>query len=423
MANHRFDNLAKTMNGLPTEEKAFIGRQPIMDLAENIIGYELFFRHSEDAKSAVFEDQLQACMRVLINATGDMDMHSILGNKLTFINVSIEMLNNELIEIMPPHSTVLEILRSVGSSEDVVKRCQYLQSRGFKIALDNPHAHGASKALIAIANYIKIDIQLARELDLISLLAKYYAVAPKVNMVAEKVETIAEYEFCKQAGFKVFQGYYFAKPETFVQKVITPSFDGVLDILNKVSSDADNDEIERVFKREVTLTFKLLRYINSIGFGLSCEITSINHALMILGRKQLYRWLTLLLINASDTPTSPALIKTAITRGRFIELLGKNYVDKKDWDSLFVLGVFSLLDVIIRAPMEDVLDKVHLSEPINDALLHKTGLLSPFLQLAEACEEYEDDKMIALSNAFSFDPKVVNNCHIAALAWAESFTA
>ena len=400
------------------EDQAFIGRQPIMDVKQQIIGYELFFRHSADAESPVFEDEFKAYSSVLMNTIGGMDMQWLLGDKLAFINVNEAMLTSEFLELMPPKRTVLEILRSVTPSAEVVARCQELRSLGFMITLDNPHLTPNSNALLQCADYIKIDIQ---SIDLVEVANVFNRlnVAP-VKLIAEKVETDKQFEECKKIGFRLFQGFYFARPETFTAKVINASFDSVLNILNIVSQDSENKEIEAGFKRDAALSFKLLRYINSVGFGLSCEIQSINHALTILGRKQLYRWLTLLMVTAGENSTPPALMKTSITRGRLTELLGESYFEKHDRDNLFIVGVFSLLDAILKMPMEQVLEKIQLPETVTEALLTREGIYGPFLQLTEACEDTNSEKILELANLLQFDANKVNECHISALAWVET---
>lgn len=400
------------------EDQAFIGRQPIMDLKQHIIGYELFFRHSASAEAAVFEDDFKACSNVLVNTVGEMDMQWLLGDKLAFINVNEEMLKSELLELMPPKRTVLEILKSITPGDEIIERCQTLRSQGYRVALDNPHLCEGSERLLPCADYVKIDIQGVSLAELGKIFMRFNA--PSVKMIAEKVETEKQFEACKSAGFKLFQGFYFARPETFTATVINPSFDSVLNILNKVSQDADNEVIEAGFKRDAALSFKLLRYINSVGFGLSCEVQSINHALSILGTNQLYRWLTLLMVTAGENSTPPALMKTSITRGRLTELLGEGYFDKKDRDNLFIVGVFSLLDVILKMPIDQVLEKIQLPESVTEALLTREGIYGPFLQLTEACEDSDDARILELAELLQLDSSKVNTCHLSALAWAES---
>ncbi|MDO9283226.1 MAG: EAL domain-containing protein [Methylotenera sp.] len=400
------------------EDQVFIGRQPILDVKEHIIGYELLFRHSAEALSAVFEDDIKACSNVLTNTLGDMDAQWLLGDKFAFINVNESMLMSEFLELMPPQRTVLEVLKEVVATDLIIERCQALRELGFKIALDNPQSHAGLQPLIEYADYIKIDTLSITVTEAEKAFHQYYS--PSIKFVAEKIETHEQFETYKKIGFQRFQGYFFAHPETFTAKVINPSFDSVLNLLNMVSQDEDNAKIETGFKRDAALSFKLLRYINSVGFGLSCEIQSIKHALTILGTKQLYRWLTLLMVTAGENSTPPALMKTSITRGRLSELLGESYFEKHDRDNLFIVGVFSLLDAILKMPMEDILEKIQLPETVAEALLTRGGIYGPFLQLTEACESADSKRILELAELLQYDANKVNECHIAALAWAES---
>ncbi len=400
------------------QDHAYIGRQPILDARQRIIAYELLFRHSASAQDAVIEDDLKSCARVLVNTMSDMGTQWLLNDKLAFINVSEDLLHSEFLELLPPQRVVLELLETVRPSEDVVTRLQELRQLGFHIALDDFVPSAESAPLLQCAHYIKLDVR-AHDLDDIARLFARLKALP-LRIIAEKVETHKEFDACRKLGFHFFQGYYFAHPETLTAKVINPSYASVLDLLNSVSRDADVKDIENGFKRDPALSFKLLRYINSVGFGLSCEIQSIRHALTILGSKQLYRWLTLLLVTAGESATAPALMKTAITRGRLTELLGEDFFDRAERDNLFIVGVFSLLDAMLGMPMEQVLEKVLLPEAVNDALLRREGIYGPFLQLAEACEGADSARIDALAAALQYDPAKVNDRHIAALAWVES---
>ena len=400
------------------QDQAYIGRQPILNNKQDIIGYELLFRHGADDDNSTQGNDLRSCARVLVNTLSDMGTQWLLGNKLAFIKVNADALNSEFLELLPPKRTVLEIIDSVAIDDAIINRVKELRSKGFMIALNNYVETAELIPVLGIVDYIKFDI---RKHDIAAagkLIAKYEQKLT-LKAIAEKVESHEQYEACKKVGFKYFQGFYFAHPETLTARVINPSYSTVLDLLNMVTRKAEVKDIETGFKRDAALSFKLLRYINSVGFGLSCEIQSIRHALTILGYNQLYRWLTLLMVTAGENSTPPALMKTSITRGRLTELLGESYFDKTERDNLFIIGVFSLLDAMLEMPMEQVLDKIQLPEAVNDALLNRTGPYGPFLQLTEACESAESARVTQLAESLQMDTDQVNNKHIAALAWVE----
>lgn len=399
-------------------DHAFIGRQPILDANQQIIAYELLFRDSASAINAVIEDNLKACARVLVNTMSDMGAQWLLGDKLAFINVSEELLRSEFLELLPPQRTVLEVLEDVPANTAVLQRLYKLRGQGFQIALDDFIPTDKTIPLLNFADYVKLDVH-EHGLEATSELAVRFKDLP-IKLIAEKVETQEEFEACQKMGFHFFQGYYFAHPETLSARVITPSYAAVLDLLNMVSKGANIEDVENGFKRDPVLSLKLLRYINSVGCGLACEIQSIRHALTLLGPMQLYRWLTLLMVTAGESTAHQALMKTAITRGRLTELLGIDFFDQNDRDNLFIVGVFSLLDAMLAMPMEQVLEKMLLPEAITDALLNRSGIYGPFLQLAEACEDADCSRIATLAAWLEYDPDRINDCHIAALAWVEN---
>ncbi|MGD9788590.1 MAG: EAL and HDOD domain-containing protein [Sulfuricellaceae bacterium] len=398
-------------------DQAYIGRQPILDRQQKIIGYELLFRHSAEASSAQVISDLHAGTSVLANTLSNIGTNWLVADKLAFINLSNPMLETDFIELLPPEKIVLELLETTQPTPELLARCRELRARGFGIALDDFEYSPAVAPLLDVAQYVKVDIRLTALAQLPPAIQKMEAYP--VKLLAEKVETRAEFDECKKLGFHYFQGYYFARPETLSAKVINPAHAHVLELLNKVRNNADLAEIDRLFKRDVALSFKLLRYINSVGFGLSCEIQSIKHALTILGYQQLYRWLTLLLVTAKEDSTPPALMKTAIIRGRLTELLGQNYLEKQDRDNLFIVGVFSLLDVMLEMPMDKVLEQLNLPENICDALLLRQGIYGPFLALAEACEGTDVAQLQQLAESLQLEPDTVNKAHLDALKWVE----
>ncbi len=408
---------AVTQPGAAGHEEVFIGRQPIIDTQQRIVGYELLFRDHAQATTANIGDDLLAGAQVLVNTLNNMGAEWLFGEKIAFLNVTANVLHSDFLELLPARRIVLEILEDVVPTPEIVERLGALKQLGFSLALDDYDGNPAFDPLLGMVSYVKIDMLQTPPDKLPALVAA--ARKHPVKLVAEKVETKSVFNACKALSFDFFQGFYFAHPETLTARVINPGQALVLELLNKVRANADVGEIEKGFKRDVALSFKLLRYINSVGFGLSCEIQSIRHALAILGYQQLYRWLTLLVVTANEGATAPALMKTAVTRGRLTELLGQDFLDKNERDNLFIVGIFSLLDAMLEMPMDQILEKLFLPEPIADALLRRDGIYGPFLQLAEACESANTADIRELAESLTLDPERVNAAHIQALAWVE----
>lgn len=402
---------------------AYIGRQPVIDRKQRVIGYELLYRHSAEATEAVISDEFEACANVMSNTLSNMGAEWLLGNGLAFLNITPALLCSELLSLLPGERIVLEFEVSDDEAKSPDLPCMLRQARnkGFLIGLENVLPNKHTLPLVEIADFIKLDIQKFDAKTLARIVGQYHDYQSK--LVAKKVETMKEFLACAELDFSYFQGFHFARPETLSVKVINPEHATVLDLLNKVRANVDVGEIETAFKQNMALSLKLLRYINSVGFGLNVHIQSIRHALTILGYRQLYRWLTLLLITANNGHSSPALIQTAMIRGRFAELLGQNYLEGSERDNLFIVGVFSMLDVILEMPMDVVLETLNLPENIVDALLHREGVFAPFLQLAEASERMDWASIADIAASLALPAQEVNRAQFEALAWVERLNA
>ncbi len=396
---------------------AFIARQPIVDINHQLIAYELLFRHSAHARSAHIESDVDAGITVISNTLCNMGTDWLLKGKLAFVNMELSMLMSSFSTLLPHDKVVIEILETVEVTPEILERLAELREAGYRFALDDYHYQPESEPLLPLADYVKLDVLAHAPAELAGMvrqIRKY-----PVKLVAEKVETPEQFRHCRDLGFDYFQGYYFARPENMVSKIINPSHATVLQLLEKVRQGAETKDLEALFKKDVALTFKLLRYINSAGFGLSCEVQSIRHAVSILGMQPLYRWLTLLLVTAGGSPTSPTLSRTAITRGRLCELLGKHVLPRTDQDNLFIVGVFSLLPAFLEMPMEQVLERVVISDKIADALVDHAGIYGPFLALVEAVESGDQDPLENLAMSLMLSPGQVSEAHLQALAWVE----
>ncbi|MDR3394865.1 MAG: EAL domain-containing protein [Parasulfuritortus sp.] len=395
----------------------FLARQPIVDGKHNLIGYELLFRGSSHSTTANVDDAYQAGLNVMAATLFDMGTEWLLKGKLAFVNMDEATLMSDFVSLLPPQKIVIEILETVEASPELLARLEELKAAGFRFALDKYRPGANVDKLLPYATYIKLDVAELGQAGTTEALRGLYKLPAR--LVAEKVESREVFDWCLGLGFHFFQGYYFAHPEHLMARVLNPAHAVILQLLDKVRKGADIKEIEALFKNDVALTFKLLRYINSAGFGLSCEIQSIRHAVSILGMQPLYRWLTLLLATAGTHPASPAQARTAVTRGRLCELLGSHYMPKSDQDNLFITGVFSLLDAMLDTPMDEIMDRLIIQDSIADALLTRTGIYGPVLALAEACESQDIGRIEELANSLMLSSEDVTKDHLQALAWIE----
>jgi EAL and modified HD-GYP domain-containing signal transduction protein len=402
-----------------TTTTAFIGRQPVLNRNQQLIGYELLFRPHAQADSAGHTAPLQADTQVLVNTLNHMGTSWLVGNKLAFINVGEEMLTSDFLELLPPRRIILEIAPDIPLCSELQSRVRHLRSLGFSIALDNFSFDAPSSAFLDQTSYVKLDVGNpdAAQFQLSAARLRSFP----VNRIAERVETYEQYRLCHDLGLDGFQGFYFAKPETLSARVINGTFSNTLALLNLLRQDADIVELENVLKRDVGLSYKLLRYVNSAAAGLNTTITSFAHAVTVLGYKKLYRWLTLLLVTADEGGTvPPALQKTVVTRGRLMELIGiHKHLDHEHCDNLFIVGMFSLLDVLFDMPMTAVLEHLHMPENIQSALLGRSSEFTHYLLLARACEDQSMRGVNELCARLELSSADFNLAHTSALAWVE----
>ena len=402
-------------------EEVFLGRQPILDRDQNIVAFELLFRLGHTTESNV-EDDLSATANVIVNAYGQLGIQNVLGQKRGFINVDAELLMSDVICLLPCKYVVLEVMETVKITSEVVQRCIELKQMGYQLALDDvTEINDDVELMLPVVNVVKVDV-LELEKETISDLVKKLGRWP-VLLLAEKVESDEQAKYCMELGFQMFQGYYFAKPEVMTGKRADPAKMSLLKLLTLVMGDSDAEEIEKEFKHQPGLSYNLLRMVNSVASGLPQKINSIKQAIMILGQKQLQRWIQLLLYSAdkSGESMSNALMQTAATRGKLMELiaLADRPHDKNHQDRAFMVGIISLLDALLGIEMPNIVDKLGIPEDMSQALLHRDGRLGGQLRLIEANEKGEAETVQTMLTDMGFlSLGEFTNIELEALSWA-----
>lgn len=400
-----------------------IARQPILDAKRHVFGYELFDRSLENKAYSAASDAA-----LLFNLLSNADSEMRNTTKTIFINCTHQTLAAGHLELIEPDRMVLEIPpmpAAQSEPEDIETFLQTMISvhkRGFRLAFDESVMAEAYANWLPLASFVKADVTQVSAFEL-KAIATALADQPGIQLVAEKIETQADFEAARLAGAKLFQGYWFARPVLVKGQTIRPAQAAIIHLINLVRKQASTNEIEEVFKHDPTLSFNLLRFINSAGFGLSCEITSFRHAVMLLGLKKLFRWAALLMTTSGAAGASPAVGHAAVVRGRLMELLAAQLLSPEECDNAFVVGIFSLLDTMLGLPLAEALESISLPQSVTDALLRRTGVLSPFLQLTLACENADDRLFAEAATALQLTGDQVNMAHLQALVWAENITA
>lgn len=397
---------------------AYLGRQPILDGKQQIAAYELLFREGGEHNFAS-ESSSRATAQVLLNTVAGMGIRQVLGDKLGFINFGREMLEDEIVFLLPREQVVLEILEDVEPDADLVKRCRDLKAAGYRFALDDFIYSPKLEPLLAVADFIKLDLTLLepRALEEHARMAR----ARNFRLIAEKVEDCEQFAFSRALGAELFQGYFFARPVILQQTSISAQRLPVLQLLNELFGDADIGRMERIISRDLGLSYKLLRFINSASQGRIQKTDSIRDAIVGLGQQQLYRLLTLLLFAGEGDATASPLVSTALQRGRLLEAIGQRCCPARSSD-LFLLGSFSLLETLLEMPLSRILEAMHLPKPLEEALLSRSGPLAPYLDVAEALERYDWERVDQVAASLGLSEQVINEAQLKAMQPGELFT-
>lgn len=401
-------------------DNAFLFRQPILNQKDELAGYQLFLRSSGESADE------RSTGAALCAVYADLGMRSALGNRSAFIGIDAAFLHQEAIELLPHEGVVLELLLDGIPDKEMLSRCRTLCERGYSLALTNYRGiDDRSRPLLPIVEVIKIDVQTAGESELSDLAGSLRRLP--IKLLAQGVDTQEHLERCRKVGFQLFQGRYFAQAELVSGRRLSASQTALIRLINLVGLDVDAPIIEDAFKHEPALTLNLLRVVNSVGHRgnrYAQPVTSLRQAITLLGRRQLQRWLSLLLLapaNGSADPSSSALLQVAALRGRMMELLVEaiQVRDRKLADLAFLTGVLSMMPVALGLPIEEILQQITVDQELWAALCAREGLLGTILALLE-CFDGDDavgcDQLLA-QLVGGLDHRALNTCLSVALRW------
>lgn len=348
----------------------FIARQPIYNRDKGVMGYELLYRNNS-INQANFSDADHASCETILNSFMHIGIDNIVGSALAFINLPREFIVNDSLTPMFKEQAVLEILEDIEPDEKAIRGIQRLKSEGYRIALDDFIFREELIPFVELADYIKIDVN---ELTQSEIETQFNKLKPySAALVAEKVESHEMYQFCYDLNFDYFQGYFFCYPEMLKQKSLPSNKLVILNLINELQNpDIDTDDLEKILIQDITLSYKLLRYINSASFSLRREVDSIKDAIVLLGLNNLKNWVSLIMMSKIVDTKPTELIITGMIRGKMCELLAAKHHPEIQ-HQMFIIGLFSVLDALMDKPLIDLLDTVILSTEIKLALLDNFG--------------------------------------------------
>jgi len=408
---------ANSENALINE--VYVGRQPIFNRDLDVFGYELLFRSGHTAAANVIDGN-QATSQVIINTFLEIGLEQIANHRHAFINLTRDFLLGSIPLPLNQEKVVLEVLEDVTVDDELVAAVANLKQQGFVIALDDFILDDANRALLPLANIVKVDLMALSQDELKDQVKQLQD--HKLDLLAEKIETHDEFQLCKELGFKYFQGYYFCKPRVISGKQLPANRLALLEMISKLQNpDCDIKELESIISRDVAISYKLLRIINSSFYGLSKKVESIQKALVYIGMKALRNWATVIgLSQVDDKP--PELINISLARAKMCELLASEVRCNKE--AGFTVGLFSMLDVLMDRPLDELLEQLPLADEITDALLKNEGVLGNILDIVMSYErgnwnELDED----LDATLKLDPQTIRNHYIESLAWSDDITS
>lgn len=390
----------------------FIGRQPIFDREMKVYAYELLFRNGGDKSCAGVIDGDSATSQVLLNTLLDIGLENIVGKQRAFINFTRVFLSNPDLIITPPDQMVLEILEDIEPDEAILNTLKTLRERGYVIALDDFIYEEKYQPYIELADIIKIDITVLDQQQITEHARLFKDLGKK--LLAEKVETQEEAEMLRALGFDFFQGYFFSKPTLVQGKSITPNQLAVLDLIAKINNpQIEVDELSRVISSDISLSHKVLKFINSPMSGLRAEVESVQQAVVLVGLGTIKNWITILaLATGSNKPAE--LSRTALIRARCCELLAKADKLKKP-DGFFTVGLFSALDAMMDQPLQDLLQELPLNSESKATILQHEGLAGEALQCTLAMERGD----FSLISFESLNLTELSDAYLQAVQWVD----
>lgn len=403
----------------------FVARQPIFDKSLKVVAYELLYREGEENRYGD-EDGDRATSRVVTNSFLRIGIEKLTGGKKAFINFTEKLIKEEIPTIFPKELIVVEILENIVPDQNVIQACLHLKKKGYVLALDDYIFHSPYdyQELFALVDIIKVDFLSNTVEDRKSIPKKISN--KKIKFLAEKVETKEEFEEAIQAGYTYFQGYFFSRPIVVSGKEVPAYKTNYIRVLEEIHREnPDFDKIAQIIETDVSLSYELLRLIHSAAFHPVSKITSIKLAIARLGLKEMKKWIGLMMIRdlAKDKPDE--LMRSALIRARFGELLAEKIGHGNRRSEVFLMGMFSYIDVLLERPLGEILEHLPLSQEIVDALLGYGGEYHHLYQLIKAYEKGKWKDVFSLTETLKIEEKLLPKFYVDAIDWTNqifSFT-
>jgi EAL and modified HD-GYP domain-containing signal transduction protein len=398
-------------------DRIYVARQPIFTAEMKIWGYELLFRNGE-TQSAVFTDGDQATTQVIADgfALGSRGM----GAKIkALINFPRNVLVSHAPYVLPSERCVVEILETVSPEDEVMEACRELKKNGYTLALDDFVGEPGFEPLCEIADIVKVDILGKTPGEVMAIVKGLRGY--KARLLAEKVESLDMFNVCKRLGFEYFQGYFFSKPEIIPGRKLSATQSTKIKLLKELNeTETELSRLVDIIQTDLSISYRLLKYINSARFSLRGKIESIQRAVNMLGRQNLRQWLQVVILSdINSTDKGQELVRMSVLRGRFLQLLAGAAPTPFSMDSMFVMGFFSVLDAILDQQMEQVLDEISLDPDIKTSLVDTQSVHSVWVELLNELDRGRWDELEKKAQQMGIPMAFVHNAASEAALWTD----
>ena len=396
----------------------FLARQPIFDRNLHIYGYELLFRAGEANIFPKIDGDV-ATSKLLSSSFFTVGIEDITGGRKVFINFTRELLLQKVAHMFSPETFVVEILEDVCADPEVLAACRELRAKGYAIALDDFICTCQTECFLEFASIIKIDFRTSSLPEIKDILNRY-SLRP-CSFLAEKIETHEEFILAVELGFRYFQGYFFSLPEVMKQKDLSPAKHHVMQLLIRVfQEDCTVTELEQIISRDVSISYKLMKYINSAHFARITPLSSVRHGIAFLGMNEIKAFVTIIATSKLCQEKPNELLRTSVIRARFLEHIAAEL--QRDKGEMFMLGLFSLIDAILDASMAELTHRLCLNTRLQEALAKRTGELFPYLEMIELYETGQWERLDILVQGAGIAEGRMALFYLEAVGWTDRFS-
>lgn len=394
----------------------YIARQPILNINQKLFAYELLYRGYRDHELGRVSGD-KATTSLLSSVFLNEGFSVISGSRPCFVNFTEELLLKKVAHSFPKNQIVIEILEDVQPTKGVVEALRSLKAAGYTIALDDFVFEKRLAPLIAYANIIKVDVRLT-PLDTILKTLRYLS-RYKVKLLAEKVETVEEFEKANRLGFHYYQGYFFSKPKQIRVKELESVKLTLLNLMAEVARKATTlERLHKIISKDIAISYKLLRFLNSAYFYRLEKVKSVKHAIAYLGEKELRRFLLLVIVSELAVEKPAELVRLSLIRAKFCELMAKNSTLAHFELEVFMVGMFSFMDAMLDTDMPAIMDKLPVSDKVRDALAHRKGPLAPFLLATVAYERRQGRVFTELTASLGISTEIIPDLYLEAVRYS-----